>query len=122
MQMFKRAAELVVQAGQPVNGENLKAAFETFHLVDTGGLSDGISFTPTETIAHKLAAWTLFGFELAQLGLYCVRSSPIPQRPWGVDRSTPSEVAVHACRRNPDSQTNISHWRSACHRRKRTGT
>jgi len=48
MQMFKQAAELVVQAGKAVNGENLKAAFETFHLVDTGGLSDGISYTPTD--------------------------------------------------------------------------
>jgi len=48
MQLFKRAAESVVQAGKAVNGDNLKEAFETFKLADTGGLSDGITYTPTD--------------------------------------------------------------------------
>ncbi|WP_394821552.1 ABC transporter substrate-binding protein [Pendulispora albinea] len=46
--LFKLGVEAVVAQRKPVTGENLKAALEAFNGVDTGGLTDKLSFTPKD--------------------------------------------------------------------------
>jgi branched-chain amino acid transport system substrate-binding protein len=46
--VFRIAAERVLDLGLPVNGENVKNALETFDDVDTGGLTDRLSFSPDD--------------------------------------------------------------------------
>lgn len=46
--LFQLAAEAAVAAGQGVNGETVKAGFETLNRVDTGGLTDKLTFKPKD--------------------------------------------------------------------------
>jgi branched-chain amino acid transport system substrate-binding protein len=46
--MFRIAAERVLANGQKITGDTLKAALETFRNVETGGLTDKLTFTPTD--------------------------------------------------------------------------
>ncbi len=46
--LFRLAAERALDAGQTLSGENVKNALETFSGVDTGGLTDKISFSSTD--------------------------------------------------------------------------
>jgi Periplasmic binding protein len=45
---FRVAAERVLDQGRPLTGETLKNALETFDNVDTGGLTDRLSFRPND--------------------------------------------------------------------------
>jgi ABC-type branched-subunit amino acid transport system substrate-binding protein len=46
--LLRRAVEKVIDQGMPVDGPNLKQALETFEDEDTGGLTGGLTFTPTD--------------------------------------------------------------------------
>jgi branched-chain amino acid transport system substrate-binding protein len=46
--IWKTAVEKVVDANLPVTSPNLKAAFETFSEVDTGSITNPISFSATD--------------------------------------------------------------------------
>ncbi|MGQ0503811.1 MAG: ABC transporter substrate-binding protein [Myxococcaceae bacterium] len=46
--IWRKAVEQVLQAGQELTGPNIKAAFETFSGLDTGGVSPPLTFTPTD--------------------------------------------------------------------------
>jgi hypothetical protein len=43
--IFRVAAERVLAKGLPINADNMKAALETFQNLDTGGLTDKLTFT-----------------------------------------------------------------------------
>ena len=43
--LFRMAAERVIDQGLPIKGDNIRDALETFQLVDTGGLTDAITFS-----------------------------------------------------------------------------
>jgi Periplasmic binding protein len=45
---FRVAAELVLDRGLPITGKNLKEALESFQNVETGGLTDRLSFRPDD--------------------------------------------------------------------------
>ncbi|HEU4537504.1 MAG TPA: ABC transporter substrate-binding protein, partial [Polyangiaceae bacterium] len=45
---FRIAVERALDRGLPVTGENLKAALESFENVETGGLTDRLSFRPDD--------------------------------------------------------------------------
>ncbi|MFO0680278.1 MAG: hypothetical protein U0169_27390, partial [Polyangiaceae bacterium] len=61
--MFKVAVERVIASGKELTGPNVKEAFETFKQVDTGGLSDKLSFGPND---HRpQSTETLYKFNAA---------------------------------------------------------
>jgi len=46
--IFRIAIERIIAAGKPITGPNVKEALESFVQVDTGGLSDKLSFGPSD--------------------------------------------------------------------------
>lgn len=46
--LFKKAVEKVITSGKEVTGDNIKEALETFRGVDTGGLTEPLTFTPDD--------------------------------------------------------------------------
>jgi branched-chain amino acid transport system substrate-binding protein len=46
--LFIKAAEAVISSGKEVTGENIKDALETFTGVSTGGLTDPLTYSPSD--------------------------------------------------------------------------